>query len=152
MKDFHYTDCGLDNIYLINGFEIIETKEGEEILIHDINGLHKTIGMILISKPGMLSGQEIRFIRHTLDLSQKALASIIGVDYQTILRWEKNETPIRKTADRFIRAIFYCYVNKNGNTFEKINEIADLDSNESTFSKVEKIKFEETAHEWRRSA
>lgn len=29
MKKYHYTECGLDNIYLINGFEIIKAIDGE---------------------------------------------------------------------------------------------------------------------------
>ena len=79
MKAYHYTECGLDNIYLVNGVKITKTKSGdEEIFIHDIHGLHKAIGMILVSKRGFLSGKEIKFIRSTLDLSQTTLAKILG--------------------------------------------------------------------------
>ena len=92
MKAYHYTECGLDNIYLVNGVKITKTKSGdEEIFIHDIHGLHKAIGMILVSKRGFLSGKEIKFIRSTLDLSQTTLAKILGCSYQTVLLWEKDK-------------------------------------------------------------
>ena len=111
MKKYHYTECGLDNIYLINGFEITKTKnETQEIFIHDIHGLHKIIGIILVFKPALLSGNEIKFIRTTLDLSQTALAKILGLSYQSILAWEKNKSPISKIAEHLLRMIFYAYL------------------------------------------
>lgn len=146
MKKYHYTECGLDNIYLVNGFEITKTSEGVEIFIHDIEGLNKTIGKILISKPGLLSGKELLFIRHSLDLSQKRFAAILGVDYQSVLRWEKDKGKISRTIDRFIKIIFFAYLDPNNvEVYEKINEIADLDAHHE----LEEIELEEVAKEWR---
>ncbi len=86
MKTYHYTECGLDNIYLVNEFKITKLKNGDdEIFIHDIHGLHKTFGMMLVSKRSLLSGDEIKFIKTTLDLSQTALARMLRLNYQTIL-------------------------------------------------------------------
>ena len=57
MNKYHYTECGLNNIYLLNGFTINQLENGDkEVFIHDIHGLHKTIGMALIFKGGLLSG------------------------------------------------------------------------------------------------
>lgn len=152
-KGYHYVECGLDNIFLLNGVEIIKTETGEEIFIHDINGLHKTIGKILVSKPGLLTGKEIRFIRHILDLTQTRLANILGCDYQTILRWEKDKGLISKAADFIIKTLFIAYVSSetgDRNLYEKINEIADLDAREA--HELSSMKFEEVAHQWRRIA
>src|SRR5437016_3970105 len=91
MREYHYTECGLDNIYLVNGFEITKNKRDKEIFIHDIHGLHKTIGMMLVHKQGLLSGNEIKFVRTTLDFSQTRLAKLLGCTYQTILLWEKDK-------------------------------------------------------------
>lgn len=155
MSEYHYTECGLDNIYLINGFKITQTEDEQEIIsINDINGLHKSIGLMIVLKSGLLSGKEIKFIRHTLDWSQKRLAQFLGVDYQTILRWEKHKGDISKTADRLLKTLFFIYINseKNDVIYDKINEIADLDSTLINRSKVEKIKFEEVLSEWRKVA
>jgi hypothetical protein len=65
MKKYHYIECGLKNIYLLNGFKITKRKGGdEEIFIHDVNGLHKAIGLSLISKQGLL----LKFHRFKLAL------------------------------------------------------------------------------------
>lgn len=153
MKAYHYTECGLDNIYLVNGFKIKKTKSGdEEIFIHDIHGLHKTIGMILISKRGLLSGKEIKFIRSSLDLSQTTLAKILGCSYQTVLLWEKDKGIISKTADHLLRAIFFSYLDIEGGKaiYDKINEIADFDAD--IMRNIEKIELEEVSDVWRKVA
>jgi putative transcriptional regulator len=149
MKSYHYTECGLDNIYLVNGFRITKTENGdEEIFIHDIQGLHKTIGKLLVYKRGLLAGNEIKFIRTTLDLSQKALGRLLGLDYQSILGWEKNKTPISKTADHLLRIIFFSYLDRETDStiYDKISEIADLDAEVAGISKIE---LKEVEDEWR---
>lgn len=152
MNEYHYTACGLDNIYLINGFEITRSNSDEEIFIHDIHGLHKAIGMAIVFKEGLLLGDEIKFIRTTLDFSQTRLSQLLGCSYQTILLWKKNKTPISKTADRLLRIIFFEYLTPENDKkiFELINEIADYDADTSSSKK--KIIFEETSEEWRRVA
>lgn len=152
MNTYHYTECGLDNIYLANGYKISKIKNGdEEIFIHDIHGLHKAIGKILIFKQGLLAASEIKFIRTTLDLSQSSLGRLLGLDYQSILGWEKNKTPISKTADRLLRIIFYSYLNfeKDGAIYDKINEIADLDAESAASLDTNKITLKEVTDEWR---
>ncbi len=152
MKKYHYTECGLKNIYLVNGFKITKNKSGEkEIFIHDIHGLHRTIGMLLVSKHGPLSGNEIKFIRTTLDLSQKTLARILGLNYQSVLLWEKNKSTISKTADHLLRALFFAYLNtkKSKAIYDKINEIADFDAATAANSNMGKIELEEVSDEWR---
>lgn len=149
MSKYHYTESGLNNIYLVNGFEIIKTGDGsEEIFIHDIHGLHKTIGKTLIFKKGLLAGDEIKFIRTTLDLSQTSLGRLLGLDYQTILGWEKSKFPISKTADHFLRIIFFSYLNKEDNcaVYDKINEIADIDATEAATNRIE---LQEVDDEWK---
>ena len=152
MNKYHYTECGLENVYLINGVEITKTKDGsEEIFIHDIHGLHKAIGKTLVFKRGLLAGNEIKFIRTTLDLSQTNLGRLLGLDYQSILGWEKNKTPISKTADHFLRIIFFSYLNRETDcsVYDKINEIADIDAEEV---EVKNIELKEVGNEWRLSA
>lgn len=155
MPTYHYTECGLDNIYLVNGYKITKSKDGdEEIFIHDIHGLHKAIGKILVFKQGLLTGNEIKFIRTTLDLSQSTLGQLLGLDYQSILGWEKNKTPISKTADRLLRVVFFSYLSKGKycSIYDKINEIADLDAKNVETREINKIKFKEVGTVWKLAA
>ncbi len=147
---YHYTECGLDNIYLVNGYKITKLTDGdEEIFIHDIHGLHVAISNILIFKKGLLEGSEIKFIRTMLDLSQNKLAALIGCRYQQILLWEKNKNKISKPADRLLRITLFTYLYKdidNGEVFERINEIADLDAAEA--EDCSRVEFKEVKDEW----
>ena len=40
---YHYTDCCLDNVWLINGYNLKNTSEGKIVDINDIDGLHETM-------------------------------------------------------------------------------------------------------------
>ena len=150
-REYHYTECGLDNIYLVNGFDI--DSEGN-LTINDIHGLHKAIGRLLVTKPDLLSGKEIRFIRHTLDLSQTSLAKILGVSYQSVLRWETEKGTIQRTEDLFLKTLFLVYLNnsKGKVIYDKINELADLDAEDVKKKKITKIRMEESTTSWRNAA
>jgi putative transcriptional regulator len=58
---YHYTDSGLDNIYLVNGFNKSETAYGEAVAIDDIDGLHNAIGRWLINDATPITGAKLRF-------------------------------------------------------------------------------------------
>ena len=133
MKKYHYKESGLENIVLVNGFSI--DKEGN-LFIKDIHGLHKAIAKHLIFLPQKLNGKEIRFLRHYLDLSQTSLGETLGVDYQSVHRWETGKTQITKTAENLLRLLAYGYINGNARIVKSINAISDLDNH------IEKVKAE----------
>ena len=106
----HYTESGLDNIYLESGFHIHDTPYGQGVSIQDTEGLHKAIGKWLISQPKPINGAELRFIRLEMESTQRDLAGIIGATEQTFRLWEKKrKSPIPGTADRLIRALYSEY-------------------------------------------
>lgn len=156
MNEYHYTESGLDNVYLVNGFEITPLENGEqEIFIHDLSGLHKAIGLNLIFKHGSLSGKEIKFIRATLDFSQKSLGKTLGCDYQTILLWEKGNHPISKSADHLLKVLFYSYLHpeKGKLIFDLVNEIAEVDAQcGEADSEPNKMQFKEDRDKWEKVA
>ena len=65
---YHYTECGLPDVTLKNGYEVKETSYGEAVSIHNLEGLHRAIGMHLATETPALTGNEIRFLRKELDL------------------------------------------------------------------------------------
>lgn len=105
-RPYQYRQCGLDNVYLVNGFERANTKYGESIRIHDIDGLHRAIGTYLTEQKKPLTGAEVRFLRHELDLSQRGLGDLLDKSGQTVARWEKGEVQIDGTAERLLRLLY----------------------------------------------
>ena len=94
----HYTDCGLDNIYLSNGFDV-EQVDGEEfVTVHNLDGLHEAIGLHIVLEKKAPNGSEIRFLRTEMGLSQHELGAKLGVSDQSVARWEKGHTDIPGTA------------------------------------------------------
>src|SRR6266702_4376017 len=86
---YHYRECGLSNVYLVNGYREIETPYGRGISIEDVEGLHMAIAHALVEEEPSLSGPEVRFIRKFLELTQTQLADLLGVEDQSVRRWEK---------------------------------------------------------------
>ena len=86
MTQYHYTECGLNNIII--DADLIDTDDqGEKIVtIPAIGLLHKAIAQGLISQSNSLSGAEIRFLRTEMGLTQAALATLLHRDTQSVGR------------------------------------------------------------------
>lgn len=87
---YHYTECGLDNVWLENGYTSKDTPYGPATAVTDVDGLHRAIALILIEKAGKLTGKELRFMRTQLGLSQGGMAKLIGVTEQSFSLWERH--------------------------------------------------------------
>ncbi len=148
-KHHHYTESGLDDVYLANGFTIIENPRGPAIQIEDLEGLHRTIGLFLVNERKALNGKEVRFLRHELALTQHALGAILGVDSQTLARWEKGDTDrVTPTADRLLRLIYLEKIVGNPAICEPLQRIAELD--EILGKRAEQLLFEDDPEDgWR---
>jgi hypothetical protein len=59
---YHYTDGGLRNVWLANGYEIKKTPYGEGVAFHNVDGLTRSICMALTRKASLLTGAEFRYI------------------------------------------------------------------------------------------
>jgi DNA-binding transcriptional regulator YiaG len=102
----HYTACGLDNVYLLNGFKR-ETIDGEEyVTVEDLDGLWKAIGLHLVTTRKALAPKEIRFLRQHMDMTQAELGARLRVSDQTVARWEKDQCELPGPADMMLRVLF----------------------------------------------
>jgi DNA-binding transcriptional regulator YiaG len=146
---FHYTECGLDDVYLVNGVRRIPTSRGEAVQIDDIPGLHKAIGLHITSTKKELSGKEIRFLRLELNQTQSSLSVILGIDSQSLARWERGESErVPPAADRLIRLIYREQIEGNPAICKPLQRIAEL--NEIIGDMAADIEFEDDPEEgWR---
>lgn len=124
-KGYHYTESGLTNVWLANGYEIRQTKYGNGVAFQDIAGLHRCIARMLASK-SRLTGAEIRFLRKELGLSQAKLGKLIGVTEQAVALWEKKGR-MPKAADRLLRLIYVEHDAGNVPIVRFIEELNDTD-------------------------
>lgn len=144
---YHYIDCGLNNVYLVNGFNTIETPQGVATSIHDIDGLHKAIGLFIISNQKDLSGEEIRFLRKEMLMSQRTLADLLGVSEQEIRRWETGKIKIRKPSESLLRLLYRETVDdESGRIANILKDISRLEE------KLSDIVFKDTKKGWKAAA
>lgn len=142
---YHYTESGLDNVWIENGYTIHKTPYGEGVSIEDTEGLHRAIGLWLINVAEPLDGSELRFIRLEMELTQKDLGGILGVDEQSVRRWEKkSDATFNGAADRLLRVLYSEYLQGNGSVRRMVDRLATLNQVE-----VGEIYFCETQEGWK---
>ena len=140
-KPYHYTECGLDYVYLMDGFEIIETAYGPAVQVINASKLDRAIALAIVRHQNRLTGQEVRFLRGLLDMTQEELGHTLGKDAQTVARWEKGKTEIPTTEDIAIRQIYLEETGHRQRFIETSRKVGDLKE------RVDKVKFRTTGRQ-----
>ena len=105
-EPYHYTECGLDYVYLANGYTVHPSAYGDAVEVDHASALDRAIALAVIRHQRSLTGQEVRFLRGLLDLTQAELAELLGKDAQSVARWERMKNAIPPTEDRALRQIY----------------------------------------------
>jgi len=126
MKKYHYTTCGLDDVYLLNGYEVIKYGDENAVSIHNIDQLHEVIAHNLVNKESQLSGREFRFLRLEMDQSQKSIGVLLGVQDQTVANWEKKDS-LPQMADALIRALYVESLGEDSEVKELLELLSHVD-------------------------
>jgi len=142
---YHYTDGGLRNVWLTNGYVEHQTKYGKGISFHDSDGLTQAICKALSNKPSKLTGAEFRYIRCGLLLSQKTLGKKSGYTEQAVAKWEKSGK-IPKAAEYFLRSIYLATANGDAKVSVMIEMVNLIERISNT-----KIIFTEFKNKWKSS-
>lgn len=103
MGAYHYTECGLDNVFIEGMDELLDHAGEDTLQIRAIGLLHSVIAEGIVMLPSKMSGKELRFLRTEMGLTQEKLADVLKVTLLTISRWEREESPIKDTAEMLIR-------------------------------------------------
>lgn len=123
---YHYTECGLDNVWLCNGYVEKKTAYGKAVSISDANELHKLLAEQLLKKPARLTGKEFRFLRVQLGLSQSAVAKAQGVTEQNVSLWERHGK-VPKANDQLMRVMYMLHEAKDQFLREAFNRIMTVE-------------------------
>lgn len=140
---YHYTECGLDNVWLENGYHEKRTPYGKAVSVEDADGLHKVIAMSIANKKGKLTGKELRFMRNLLELSQANFAKAVGQTEQSVSLWERTgKVPL--AADLVVRMLVSEKLNGNAKISEVLKRINDVDRLVN-----QRIVAKEQRHQWK---
>lgn len=103
---WNFTESGLKCVVLA-GIDIIRCRDcgSQDPVIPRINRLMKVLASAVIRKPYRLEGEEVRFLRKYLRMTQDEFSHLLHVDKTTLSKWENNEDPVGGQSDRLIRAI-----------------------------------------------
>ncbi len=143
---YHYTDGGLRNVWLANGYEITQTPYGEGVSFHNLGGLTRSICMALTRKASPLTGAEFRYIRSAgMLLSQPALGKLMGIDGQSVARWEKT-SKVPLWADKLVRLLYTAQVNGDESIAKAVERIKTVE-----LLIKQKIVVRESRGQWRPS-
>lgn len=142
---YHYTESGLQNVWLENGYRKHKTSYGEGVSIQDVAGLHHAIGRAIAKRP-RLTGGELRFLRKEVELSQKGLAALLGVSEQIVSLWER-KGQIPKGIARLVKLIYLDRLEGNVQIVRMIEGLIEQDD-----VGIEELKFNARGGEWRSAA
>jgi len=145
---YHYRDCGLDNVYLKNGYNEIESAYGPACSINDLEGLHMAIGLQILECSERLTGQEIKFLRKEMDLSQAQLSEIIGVSENSIRGWENNRQVVTSPSDRLIRILYNEHATHGSEIRKALEKLSEMTVSEHCL----RIELEATDAGWKTAA
>lgn len=103
---YKFKECGLRNVKL-QGVEIVRCPEcgDEQVIVPRLDDLMRTLAFAVISQPYRLQGEDVRFLRKYLRMTQVEFASYLDVDKTNLSKWENNEVKIGEQSDRLIRSI-----------------------------------------------
>lgn len=142
---YHYTESGLQNVWLENGYRKHRTQYGEGVSIQDVAALHHAIGRVIARRP-RLTGAELRFLRKEIELSQKGLAALLGVSEQIVSLWER-KGQIPKGIARLVKLIYLDRLDGNVQIVRMIEGLIQQDD-----VAAEELKFKARGGEWRAAA
>ena len=138
---YHYTESGLRNVWLTNGYKTRKTADGVAVSIADVDGLHQVIGKAIACKPH-LTGTQFRFLRKELDLSQARVGSLLGASEESVSLWERRGR-VPKSAAILLQSLYLETINGSVQIKKLVELMADLDRQEQ-----EKMYFADSDSGW----
>jgi transcriptional regulator with XRE-family HTH domain len=104
---FHFTDSGLDNVYLV-GIKYFTREDGSVIAeIPAIKQLMRLIACDLLYSSAPLKGQEIRFLRKRLGKKAVDFSKLLRLEAETLSRIENEKQDASDQVDALVRV---CYL------------------------------------------
>lgn len=135
MTQHQYTGALLGKIWLENGYTRHDTQWGSGTSYEDVDGLFAAITHHLCLSPHRLVGEDVRYLRRRLNLTQDELGTELGVTGQAIAKWEKDQVAtIPAAAARLLRLLALAQIAPNAPLAQALVEYDEPAAEKLTFS------------------
>jgi DNA-binding transcriptional regulator YiaG len=106
-KPYHFLDSGLPNVYLVGVRYWVCRKCGAQSAeVPAPEPLMNAIGESVVMKPGILTGQEIRFLRKRAGKKAADFAALINKTPEHFSKLETGGLPLQEPTDKLIRLTY----------------------------------------------
>jgi YgiT-type zinc finger domain-containing protein len=104
--NYLFRESGLSNLVLKN-VPLIKCNEcgNSDPVISEPKAVMRELARAIVNKPFGLMGEEIRFLRKYLGMSQDTFASYLHSDKAVLSRWENAHEPVGSKSDLLIRML-----------------------------------------------
>ena len=92
-----FDELNLDHVFVIEG--------NRTVVEDDMPKLRRSVARSILKQPFTLTGQELRYLRSEMGLSQIQIAEFLHVNRHTPLRWEAGKIPLDSRAQILIRTL-----------------------------------------------
>lgn len=152
-SEYNYTECGLQKVELRNILVFRCTNQDCGAVMPEIPNtaeLHVKIALSVIEKNTLLTGEEIKFLRHMANLNGVELAAMIGIHKTALSRWENGARHISKKSDVALRLL--CFAAIMQERMRDTDILPAIQQAAKTFSSVDlKVILREIQETWRGS-
>jgi transcriptional regulator with XRE-family HTH domain len=148
-EPFHFTDCGLSNVYLV-GIKYFVCECGSVVAeIPAAKQLMQLIARDIVTSPRDLTGKELRFLRKRLGKKATEYCQYLGFTPENLSRVENGKLPVSIQAQKLAR-LSYCVFSEDPHLIECAKTILQAILEEIKEQKKTKIVLEmDTNQEWR---
>lgn len=104
--NYRFTESGLSN-FILKNISVMKCESCGNLdpIISRPKEIAREVARAIVNKPFALTGEEIRFLRKYLGMSQETFASHLHSDKAVLSRWENDRETVGSKSDLLIRTI-----------------------------------------------
>jgi len=107
---YHYTQCGLPNVWLVGVEYRVDPESGEELVgIPCLPELLDALAKTVAGKPTPLTADELRFLRKRNKIASKDFAGFVGLSPEQYSRIENGTATVTPMLDRLVRLTYAAF-------------------------------------------
>jgi len=106
-RPYHYVNSGLTNVYLVGvKYRLCEECNKQAADIPAVKHLLEAIARAIVSKPSLLTGEQIRFLRKRLGKKSVDFAALVSLTPQRYTEMENGRDRVAPDRDKLVRMIY----------------------------------------------